>query len=68
MTRTLSTPVAVLGLVSLLLGLSVVAWVLFNVFFEQQPSYSDDALLPSFGAGPLLVILGWRRLRKALAE
>jgi amino acid transporter len=67
-TRALGTPIAMLGLASLAIGLGIMGWVLFNVFIEHQPSYTGKAWLPSFGIGPVLVVFGWRRLRRPLSE
>lgn len=63
-TRVFAAPVALLGLASLAIGLALIGWVLFNVFIERQPSYTGDAVWPSFGVGPLLIIFGWRQLRR----
>jgi hypothetical protein len=67
-TRILAAPIALLGVVSLAIGLAIVGWVLFNEFIERQPSYTGNALLPSLGVGPLLILFGWRQLRRPLSQ
>ena len=67
-TRVLAVPISLLGLASVVIGLGIIGWVLFNVFIERQPSYTGDTWLPSIGVGPLLVIFGWRQLRRPLSD
>jgi uncharacterized membrane protein YfcA len=57
----LATPKALLGLVSILFGVSIVVWVFYNVFIERQPLYTGPDLvysLSSFGIGPALIFMG----------
>ncbi len=70
-TRTLLTIHNILlGLLSLLIGLSIVAWVLYNSFIELDASYSGPDVITSFssfGIGLPMIYFGWRWLRQALA-
>jgi hypothetical protein len=67
-TRALAAPIALFGLISLAIGLALIGWVLYNVFVERMPSYRSDTWLPSFGIGPLLVLFGWRQLRRPFSR
>ena len=67
-TRALAAPIALLGFASLAIGIGIVGWVLFNVLIERQPAYTGDARLPSLGLGPLLILFGWRQLRRPLSR
>ena len=49
-------PQVLFGLVSLVSGVSIVAWVLYNSFWEKQPEYTGGFL--TIGIGPLLVLFG----------
>lgn len=55
-------PQAVLGITSVLIGLSIIGWVLYNSLIETQPQYSGGFL--TLGVGPALVIIGlyWARV------
>ena len=55
----MGVPQALFGLLCLLTGMGMVAWVLYNTFVERQPQYSGGFL--ALGAGPALVLfgLGW---------
>lgn len=55
-------PQAVLGVTSVLIGLSIVGWVLYNSLVETQPQYSGGFL--TLGVGPALVVFGlyWARV------
>jgi hypothetical protein len=72
MTRILlATPKAVLGLVSILFGVTIVVWVFYNVFIERQPSYTGPDMvysLASFGIGPALIFVGWYWLASAFKK
>ncbi|MDR0737031.1 MAG: hypothetical protein LBF51_09440 [Zoogloeaceae bacterium] len=49
-------PQAVFGLFSLITGVSIIAWVLYNSFWRRDPHYTGGFL--TFGVGPLLVLFG----------
>jgi len=55
----MGVPQALLGLVSLGMGLALVCWVLYNTFVERQPEYSGGFLTLGFGPALILFGLGW---------
>ncbi len=59
----LGIPQALLGLMSIILGGTLIGWVLFNTLIERQPQYRGGFL--TFGIGPALVLFGWLWLRAA---
>ena len=63
----LSLPQAILGFVSVLLGLAIILWVAYNFLVERQPQFSGG-LLPSLGVGPALLVAGWWWLRSAFRK
>lgn len=61
-------PLALFGLVCVLLGLSMIGWVLYNVLIEHVKEYTGPRFLlglGSFGIGVPLVMYGWWTLRSA---
>ena len=44
------------GVVSLIVGVSIVVWVLYNSFWDHRPEYSGSLL--TFGIGPALALFG----------
>lgn len=63
-TRVLSTPVVLLGVVSLAFGLAMVVWVLYNLLIERQPQFSQATFLPTLGVGPVLIVFGIQCMRR----
>jgi hypothetical protein len=59
----IGVPQALFGIVCAGIGLSVVAWVLYNTFVERQPQYSGGFL--TLGIGPALILFGVGWLRSA---
>lgn len=62
-------PLALFGLVCLVVGVAIIGWVLYNVFIERQKEYSGPSFvigLGSFGVGVPLVLYGWVTLRSAV--
>ncbi len=55
----MGVPQAIFGFLCALIGMGIVAWVLYNTFVERQPQYSGGFL--TLGVGPALVLfgLGW---------
>jgi ABC-type phosphate transport system permease subunit len=49
-------PQAIFGLLSLVIGISIIAWVIYNSFWQRNPHYTGGFL--TFGAGPALVLFG----------
>jgi hypothetical protein len=61
-------PLALFGLVCVVAGISLIGWVLYNVFVERKKEYSGPYFiigLGSFGFGVPLVLYGWSTLRSA---
>jgi hypothetical protein len=62
-------PLALLGLVCLVAGVTIIGWVIYNVFIERQKQYTGPTFiigLGSFGVGVPLVVYGWFTLRSVL--
>ncbi|MCB1037856.1 MAG: hypothetical protein KDD47_28740 [Acidobacteria bacterium] len=59
----LAAPVAILGAISLLFGVAIILWVLYNLLVERQPEFQGPALLAGFGLGPGLIAFGWHLIR-----
>lgn len=62
-------PLALFGLVCLVAGLAIIAWVLYNVFIERHKEYTGPNFvlgLGSFGVGVPLVLYGWFTLRSVV--
>jgi hypothetical protein len=58
-------PQALFGLLSIAIGLSLIAWVVYNSLIEIQPQYTGGFL--AFGFGPGMVLLGYILVRGAFA-
>jgi hypothetical protein len=64
-------PLALLGLVCLVVGIGIVGWVLYNVFIERQKEYSGPSFIigfGSFGVGLPLILYGWFTLRSSISR
>lgn len=62
-------PLALLGFICLAAGITLIGWVLYNVFVKRQKEYSGPSFilgLGSFGIGPALVLYGCCTLRSVL--
>lgn len=61
----LRIPILVFGVVAVLIGVSVLVWVAYNVFWERQPEFRWGAALSlQFG----FIMFGWYLIRLALAR
>jgi hypothetical protein len=58
----LRLPIFVFGVVSVLIGVSVLAWVAYNVFWERQPEFQWG----SIGLQFTFIAFGWYLIRLAL--
>jgi hypothetical protein len=61
-------PLALFGLMCVLTGVSLIGWVLYNMFVERQKDYSGPRFIlgwSSFGVGVPLVLYGWFTLQSA---
>ena len=55
-----------LGLCSIIIGASIIVWVLYNIFIERLPEYSGPrTICGGFGIGPSLCAYGMYLLRLA---
>lgn len=59
-------PQALLGLVTLLIGLVIMGWVLYNSCVERLPQYRGGFL--TFGVSTAFVAAGWTWLREAFSR
>ncbi|PPJ42863.1 hypothetical protein C0063_06335 [Pseudoxanthomonas sp. KAs_5_3] len=59
----MGVPQALFGLACAGIGLSIVAWVLYNTFVEREPQYTGGLL--TLGIGPVLTLFGAGWLRSA---
>ena len=59
-------PQAFFGLFSLVSGVAIIVWVLYNSFIARVPQYSGGFL--TFGIGPVLVLFGTHWLRQAFTR
>jgi hypothetical protein len=59
-------PQAMFGLCALLVGMGIIAWVLYNSFIERLPQYSGGFL--TLGIGPILIFFGVACLRQAFTR
>lgn len=59
-------PLALFGLLCVVAGVSLIGWVLYNLFVKRQKEYSGPHSVSgwgSFGVGVPLVLYGWFTLR-----
>lgn len=59
----MGVPQALFGLLCVLIGLTIIVWVLYNSFVERQPQFTGSFL--SFGIGPMLCLFGTAWLFRA---
>jgi hypothetical protein len=57
----------VFALLALLIGSSMIVWILYNELVERQPQYVRPPLAGAFGIAPLMLAFGWYWGRDALA-
>lgn len=61
-------PLALFGLLCVIVGAGIVCWVLYNIFVERQKEYTGPTIilgLASFGVGVPLILYGWFTLWSA---
>ena len=56
-------PQAMFGLISVLFGLAIIGWVLYNLLIERQEEFTGGFF--TFGMGPAMVAFGIIWLRRA---
>lgn len=52
------------GVLALLLGTSILLWVLYNECVERQPEFKRPPLVGTFGIAPTLCYIGYLWLKK----
>jgi len=57
----------VFALLALLIGSSVIVWILYNELVERQPEYVRPPLAGPLGIAPLMLFFGWHWGRDAFA-
>ena len=57
----------VLSILALLIGSTIIIWVLYNEFVQRQPAFVRPAGAGFFGIGPVMVWCGLDWGRQALA-
>ena len=62
----IALPQAIVGLLSLCMGLAIIGWVLYNSFVERLPGYSGGFL--TFGVSTALALFGFGLLRNAFSR
>lgn len=62
----LGLPQALFGLFSVIAGVSIIGWVLYNTFITRQPEYTGGFL--TFGIGPILTLFGVFWIREAFTR
>jgi hypothetical protein len=58
-----SLPVLLFGLLSLVCGITIVGWVMYNYLMEMQPEFTGGAIFTGFGIGPALIYFGYSSLK-----
>jgi hypothetical protein len=61
-------PLALFGLVCLVVGVGIIGWVLYNLFVERQKEYSGPSFitgLGNFGVSVPFIFFGWFTLRSS---
>jgi hypothetical protein len=56
-----------LSLLALLIGGSIVGWVLYNELIQRLPQYQRPPLAGVFGIAPIMILVGLHWGRQALA-
>lgn len=56
----------VLGLLAIIIGVSILGWVLYNEFVERSPGYEKAPLAGPLGVGPPMVGVGVYWVRQCL--
>ena len=64
----LGLPVRFLGLVSLTMGLAIIAWVGYNLLVSRQEAFTGTTSFAQLVPPIVLAVLGWRWLRRPLAK
>jgi len=49
----------ILGVLAIVIGLAIIAWIGYNEFVERLPQYTGFHWWEPFGIAPLLVSTGW---------
>ena len=52
-----------LGVLAIVIGLAIIAWIGYNEFVERLPQYTGFHWWEPFGMAPVLISTGWYWLR-----
>ncbi|HEX8834266.1 MAG TPA: hypothetical protein VF719_08695 [Abditibacteriaceae bacterium] len=72
--RTLvKVPIALLGLLSFIMGAAIVVWCLYNICVQRLPGYTGpkdvvDLFLGRFGIASILVSFGWYLIQLSIGR
>jgi hypothetical protein len=53
----------ILGVLAIVIGLAIIAWISYNEFVERLPQYTGFHWWEPFGMAPVLISTGWYWLR-----
>ncbi|HET7227553.1 MAG TPA: hypothetical protein VFJ55_02840 [Chthoniobacterales bacterium] len=53
----------ILGVLAIVIGLAIIAWIGYNEFVERLPPYTGFHWWEPFGMAPVLISTGWYWLR-----
>ena len=53
----------ILGVLAIVIGLAIIAWIVYNEFVERLPQYTGFHWWEPFGMAPVLISTGWYWLR-----
>jgi hypothetical protein len=59
----LRLPAVLFGSLSILIGATIILWVLYNTFISRLPQYTGPSLFAGFGIGPALIAFGLKLVR-----
>jgi len=58
----------IFALLALLMGISIILWVVYNEFIHRLPEYERPPFLGTFGIAPVMIAVGFYWARGALKE
>lgn len=56
-------PAFVFGVLGLVIGITIIGWILYNYFIERQPSFTGGYIFSGFGIAPVAIYFGYASLR-----
>ena len=64
----LALPIRLLGIISVIIGAVIVAWVSYNLLIARQPEFTGVRSLAQLAVPILLIVFGWRWMKNPLAS